>query len=80
LPEGCSAETLLGRALDKGISFIPGRAFAVSDRHERSFRLAIGTMPPAKIMEGIKRLGAVVAQYIADAQRSRVRSPIAKVS
>ena len=80
LPEGCSSETLLGRALDKGISFIPGRAFAVTDRHERSFRLAIGTMPPAKIMEGVKRLGPVVAQYIADAQRSRMRSPIAKVS
>ena len=80
LPEGCSAETLLTRSLDKGISFIPGRAFAVTDRHDRSFRLAIGTMPPAKIMEGVKRLGSVVAQYIVDAQRGRMRSPIAKVS
>ena len=80
LPEGCSAETLLSRALDKGISFIPGRAFAVTDRHDRSFRLAIGTMSPSKIMEGMKRFGPIVAQYIADAQRSRMRSPIAKVS
>lgn len=80
LPEGCSAETLLGRALDKGISFIPGRAFSVLDRHERSFRLAIGTMPPAKIMEGVKRLGAVVHQYLAETRAGRLRSPIAKVS
>jgi DNA-binding transcriptional MocR family regulator len=80
LPEGCSSETLLSRALDKGISFIPGRAFGVTDRHERSFRLAIGTMPPAKIMEGIKRLGPIVAQYIADTRAGRMRSPIAKVS
>ena len=80
LPEGCSGETLLGRALEKGISFIPGRAFSVTDRHERSFRLAIGTMPPAKIMEGVKRLGAIVAQYVADAQRGRLRTNIAKVS
>jgi len=80
LPEGCSAETLLSRALDKGISFIPGRAFSVTDRHERAFRLAIGTMPPARIMEGIKRLGPIVAQYIAETQRGRMRSPIAKVS
>jgi DNA-binding transcriptional MocR family regulator len=80
LPEGCSSETLLSRALEKGISFIPGRAFAVTDRHERSFRLAIGTMSPAKIMEGVKRLGPVVTQYISEAQRGRMRSPIAKVS
>jgi 2-aminoadipate transaminase len=80
LPEGGSGETLLSRALEKGVSFIPGRAFSVTDRHERSFRLAIGTMPAAKIMEGIKRLSAVVTQYIADAQRSRMRTSIAKVS
>jgi 2-aminoadipate transaminase len=80
LPEGCSAESLLSRCLDKGISFIPGRAFAVTDRHERSFRLAIGTMPPAKIMEGVKRLGSVVSQYLSETRAGRVRSPIAKVS
>lgn len=80
LPEGCSAETLLSRSLDKGISFIPGRAFAVTDRHDRSFRLAIGTMPPAKIMEGIKRLAPIVAQYVNEAQRGRMRASIAKVS
>ncbi|HXW75926.1 MAG TPA: PLP-dependent aminotransferase family protein, partial [Candidatus Eremiobacteraceae bacterium] len=80
LPEGCSGETLLSRALEKGVSFIPGRAFSVTDRHERSFRLAIGTMPPAKIMEGVKRLAAVVGQYVGDVQRGRMRPGIAKVS
>lgn len=80
MPEGCSGEVLLSRALEKGISFIPGRAFSVTDRHDRSFRLAIGTMPPAQIIEGIKRLAGVVTQYVAETQRGRSRAPIAKVS
>ena len=80
MPDGCSGEALLARALEKSISFIPGRAFSVTDRHERSFRLAIGTLSPAQIMEGIKRLGAVVAGYLVEAGRSRPRVPIAKVS
>ncbi|MDQ2817250.1 MAG: PLP-dependent aminotransferase family protein [Candidatus Eremiobacteraeota bacterium] len=80
MPDGCSAETLLSRCLDRGISFIPGRAFSVSDRHERCFRLAIGSMPPAQIMEGVKRLAQVVSGYLSEAQRGRNRSPLARVS
>jgi DNA-binding transcriptional MocR family regulator len=80
MPDGCSGETLLARALEKNISFIPGRAFSVTDRHERSFRLAIGTLTPAQIMEGVKRLGTVVAGYLIEAGRGRPRTSIAKVS
>ena len=80
MPEGCSADALLVRALEKEISFIPGRAFSVNDRHERSFRLAIGSLTPAQIMEGVKRLGAITTQYVNEAARGRVRSPVAKVS
>jgi 2-aminoadipate transaminase len=80
MPDGCSGEALLARALEKNISFIPGRAFSVNDRHERSFRLAIGTLSPAQIMEGIKRLGAIVTNYVAEAGRGRPRTPVAKVS
>jgi DNA-binding transcriptional MocR family regulator len=80
MPDGCSGEALLARALEKNISFIPGRAFSVNDRHERSFRLAIGTLSPAQIMDGIKRLGAVVTNYLAEAGRGRPRAPVAKVS
>ncbi|MBC5824441.1 MAG: PLP-dependent aminotransferase family protein [Candidatus Eremiobacteraeota bacterium] len=80
MPEGCSAEALLSRCLDSGISFIPGRAFSVTDRHDRCFRLAIGSMPPAQIMEGVKRLAPLVAQYVNESQRGRARSPISRVS
>jgi GntR family transcriptional regulator len=80
MPDGCSGEALLARALEKNISFIPGRAFSVNDRHERSFRLAIGTLSPAQIMEGIKRLGAIVTKYVVEAGRGRPRAPVAKVS
>ena len=80
MPDGCSSEALLARALEKNISFIPGRAFSVNDRHERSFRLAIGTLTPAQIMEGIKRLGAIVTNYVIETGRGRPRSSVAKVS
>src|SRR5579872_1663973 len=80
MPEGCSGDALLVRALEKDISFIPGRAFSVNDRHERSFRLAIGSLTPAQIMEGIKRIDAITSVYVNEAARGRVRSPVSKVS
>jgi len=80
MPDGCSSEALLARALEKNISFIPGRAFSVTDRHERSFRLAIGTLTPAQIMEGVKRLGAIVTNYVIETGRGRPRASVAKVS
>lgn len=80
MPEGCSAETLLQRALAHGISFIPGRAFAVSDRHDRAFRLAVGNLLPAQIIEAVNVLSALVKEYVAEEQRSRMRVAIAKVS
>jgi len=80
MPEGCSAETLLLRALPHGVSFIPGRAFAVSDRHDRSFRLAVGNLLPAQIIEAINVLSSIIKDYVGEEQRSRTRVSIAKVS
>ncbi|MDQ6824792.1 MAG: PLP-dependent aminotransferase family protein [Candidatus Eremiobacteraeota bacterium] len=80
MPEGCSAETLLQRALQHGISFIPGRAFAVTERHDRSFRLAVGNLMPAQMIEAINVLSSLIKDYVAEEQRNRMRVAIAKVS
>lgn len=81
MPEGCSSETFLMRTLERGISFIPGRAFAVSDRHDRSFRLAIGTLKPAQIIEAANALGETMKDYLREEQRNHMRrAGIAKVS
>jgi len=80
MPDGCSAETLLLRALDRGVSFIPGRAFSVSERHDRSFRLAVGSLSPAQIVEAVNALSEVVKEYVSEEQRAHARFSIAKVS
>lgn len=80
LPEGYSAEALLPRALEQGVSFIPGRGFGVIERHDRCLRLAIGSRSPNVVQEGAKRLGAAISAYMAETQRARPRPPVAKVS
>ncbi len=80
MPERCSADVLLARALEKDISFIPGRAFGVTERHERSFRLAIGNLSPSQIIEAVNVLSGVVKEHVSEAQRLRPRIPMGKVS
>lgn len=65
LPAPLEAETLLIRARERGVDFLPGTYFSSRPAHRRSLRLGFGGLPPASITRGIEILGAVAAEELA---------------
>ena len=60
---GTTTAALLAEAVDRGVAFVPGRAFAADDpsRHDRWLRLSFATGEPAALDEAIRRLAGVLA-------------------
>ena len=69
LPFSVDMRHLLDLALDQQVAFIPGAAFAPDGIGARALRLNFSNSPPALIMDGIQRLGRVLAQAAAEAGR-----------
>lgn len=66
LPAGLDGNTLLERSIKEArVAFVPGSAFFTDKTGRNTFRLSFSLMPPAKIEEGIKRLGGVVKEAMA---------------
>lgn len=57
LPEGFDATELLPRAQREGVSYVPGKHFAVGPHDPRTLRLSFGALTPALVEAGIERLG-----------------------
>lgn len=54
---------LLARAVDEGVAYVPGRAFAVASGgagHADELRLSFATSTPAELEEGVRRLRRAV--------------------
>jgi DNA-binding transcriptional MocR family regulator len=68
LPEPLDAIELLSRAQREGVSYVPGRHFAVGPHDSRTFRLSFGGLTPASIDAGIARLGRLFQE---EAERAR---------
>jgi 2-aminoadipate transaminase len=51
---------LLAPALDAGVAFVPGDAFAVTSPQPGRLRLSFATPTPAELVEGARRLASVV--------------------
>lgn len=61
LPAQLDAESLFPEAIARKVAFVPGAAFFV-EGHRRDFvRLNFSNQPPLSIVEGMRRLGEVVA-------------------
>jgi 2-aminoadipate transaminase len=58
LPEELDASELLGRAVEAGVTFVPGADFGGPPN---SMRLAFSSVSPAEIDEGVSRLARLVA-------------------
>ncbi|MBI3522893.1 MAG: PLP-dependent aminotransferase family protein [Chloroflexi bacterium] len=56
LPQGMSARTLLGLALEEGVAFVPGDAFAIEQDHGSALRFSISAPTLDRIDEGVTRL------------------------
>ena len=63
LPEHIKARKLLLLCLEKNVAFVPGDAFFPNGGVENAFRLNFSNMPEDRIIEGIKRIAAVIKTY-----------------
>ncbi|WP_031479300.1 aminotransferase-like domain-containing protein [Maridesulfovibrio frigidus] len=67
LPESLSAMDFFEEAIKNKVAFVPGRPFFVDDSGENTFRLNFSNSDEEKIVEGIKRLGEGLKEFIAKA-------------
>lgn len=58
LPEGLDAAETLARALTHDVAYVPGVSFYSGEPDRRTLRLSFTTYAPARIREGLSRLGA----------------------
>ena len=65
LPEGLDAMTLLPRAVDAGIAYVPGAAFYAHQPDPRTLRLSFVTLTPELIAEGVDKLGRMLHEALA---------------
>lgn len=64
LPEFIDTTDLLALALSANVAFVPGRAAFVDGSGSSSMRLNFSASDPATIDEGVRRIGALVAEQI----------------
>ncbi len=61
LPEGRSATTLLTRALDHGVAYVPGASFFPGGDGQNTMRLNFLSPALAEIQDGVERLARAIA-------------------
>jgi len=59
-PADANTDLMLARALDAGVAFVPGSAFAVDNDMSACLRLSYATASPDQLREGVARLASVV--------------------
>jgi 2-aminoadipate transaminase len=64
LPDGVDALSLLPRAVERGVAFVPGAAFYAGAARANTLRLSFVTVPPERIAQGIALLAQVLQEEI----------------
>ncbi|WP_415718266.1 PLP-dependent aminotransferase family protein [Maridesulfovibrio sp.] len=67
LPDGMSSMDLFDEAIKNKVAFVPGRPFYVDGSGENTFRLNFSNSDEEHIVEGIKRLGAGIKEFLSKA-------------
>ena len=65
-----SAHELLRRSAAAGVTFVPGEAFYLNNTDSRHIRLCFATHGEARLTEGVRRLGKILASGIANTPAS----------
>jgi 2-aminoadipate transaminase len=65
LPDGFDAEQLFYEALEQNVAFVVGTAFHCDDGGQNAMRLNFSYPTKENIVEGIERLGKVIANHTA---------------
>jgi 2-aminoadipate transaminase len=66
LPEGVSSLELFNLAINEKVAFVPGKAFYTDNPKDNTLRLNFSNSDKKKIEEGIKRLGKVIKELMAE--------------
>jgi 2-aminoadipate transaminase len=64
LPEPLDAGELAPRAVREGVSYMPGKHFAVGRPESGALRLSFAGLKPAEIREGIAILGRIFTKEV----------------
>ncbi len=64
LGDGPDTNKLLPLALDEGVAFVPGAAFAVSRAADQAMRLSYSTATPETLTEGVARLSIAIRKSV----------------
>ena len=64
LPEHINARDVLKRSLERNVAFVPGGSFFPNSVRENTLRLNYSNMPEDRIVEGLKRLGEILFEFI----------------
>jgi 2-aminoadipate transaminase len=64
LPPGMNSITLLEKAIERNVAFVPGAPFFASNPEANTLRLSFVTVPPEKIGRGIEILGHLIAEEL----------------
>jgi len=75
LPEPLDAAELLPRAVREGVSYTPGKHFAVGRVEPGALRLSFAQLPPEMITTGIARLGRLFGSALARAREEARHDP-----
>jgi 2-aminoadipate transaminase len=62
LPEGVNSQTLLGRAIERKVAFVPGQPFHPGGGGANTMRLNFSHSGPAQIVEGVARLAEALRE------------------
>jgi 2-aminoadipate transaminase len=65
LPDYIDTTDMLARALRENVAFVPGRGAYLDGRGGSSMRLNFSGVTEDEIREGVRRLGAVIAEQVA---------------
>ena len=75
LPGGIDTFDLLQQAHREGVTYIPGRHFAVSRQHNNALRLSFAGLKPEAITSGVARLARAIASELETLDRHQ-REPV----
>lgn len=64
LPRALSGEALFPKAIEQKVAFVPGAPFFAANPEPWTIRLNYSNRPPELIHEGMRRLGAVIAEAL----------------
>ncbi|TFH86446.1 PLP-dependent aminotransferase family protein [Billgrantia azerbaijanica] len=71
LPEVLDSTALLGEAIRERVAFVPGAPFYATAPRANTLRLSFVTVAPARIEEGVARLGRLIATHLEGAAAHR---------